>query len=243
MIQEDISQMLGKNSFRKFTTLLTLAAVWCVYSMVAFAMPVDKAGEITVTGQVTVNGQPAVSNSTILSGSTIVTGADSNAVISLGKTGRIEVLANSNISLSFTDSSITGTLSEGKYRISNSAGVATTMATKNATVIADAGQSDSFAIEVECSHIHVDTTSGVVTMREGTNDKQVAAGSTAVAGDLTQAGCKPCLRPGSAPAVAIAGWPWLLLVAAGAAGAGIFFGTRNNDTTLGGGTIIVSPTR
>ncbi|MEP6945707.1 MAG: hypothetical protein ABJA02_07300 [Acidobacteriota bacterium] len=235
--------MLGKNSFRKFTTLFTVAAVWCVYSTVAFAMPRDMAGEITVNGQVTVNGQTAVSNSTILSGSTVVTGADSSAVISLGKTGRIEVLANSNLTLSFTESSITGTLSEGNYRISNAAGVATTMATKNATVIADAAQTNSFAIEVECSHIHVDTTSGMVTMREGTNDKQVAAGTTAVAGDLTQTGCKPCLRPGSAPAVAIAGWPWLILVAAGVAGAGIFLGTRTKDTTLGGGVVIVSPTR
>jgi len=63
--------MLGKNTIRKFVTLTTVAAVWCVYSMVAFALPVDSAGEITVTGQVTVNGQPAVSNSTLLSGAVI----------------------------------------------------------------------------------------------------------------------------------------------------------------------------
>ncbi len=235
--------MLGKNSFRKFTTLLTLAAVWCVYSTVAFALPKDLAGEITVTGQVTVNGQTAVSNSTVLSGSTIVTGSDSSAVVSLGKTGRIEVLANSNLTLSFTDSSIIGTLSEGKYRISNATGVSATMATKNATVLADAGQANSFVIEVECSHTHVDTTTGLVTMREGTSDKQVVAGTSSTAGNLTQTGCKPCLRPGSAPGVAIAGWPWLLLVAAGVAGAGIYFGSKRSDTTLGGGTIIVSPTR
>ncbi len=235
--------MLGKNSFRKITTLITMATVWCVYSMVAFAMPNNMAAEITVTGQVSVNGQAAVSNSTILSGSTIVTGADSSAVISLGKTGRIEVLANSNLTLQFSESSIIGTLSEGKYRISNAAGVSATMATKNATVIADSSQADNFVIEVECSHIHVDTTSGVVTMREGTSDKMVAAGTTATAGDLTQTGCKPCLRPGSAPPVAIAGWPWLILVAAGVAGAGILFGTQHNDTTMGGGVIIVSSTR
>ena len=82
--------MLGKNIFRKFITSITVAAIWCVYSTVAFAVPTDSAGEITVTGQVTVNGQPAVSNSTILSGATIVAGPDSSAVISLGKTGRIE---------------------------------------------------------------------------------------------------------------------------------------------------------
>ena len=47
--------MLGKNIIRKSVTLTTIAAVWCVYSMVAVALPKDTAGEITVTGQVTVN--------------------------------------------------------------------------------------------------------------------------------------------------------------------------------------------
>lgn len=235
--------MLGKNNFRKFITTVTVAAVWCVYSSVAFAVAKDMAGEITVTGQVTVNGQAAVSNSTVISGSTIVTGADSTAVVSLGKTGRIEVLANSSLTLTFSETSIIATLSEGKYRVSNAAGVVTTLATKNATIMADAAQADSFMVEVECSHTHVDTTTGSVTMREGSSDKQVAAGSSATAGNVEQTGCKPCLRPGSAPKIALAGWPWLILVAAGVAGAAVIFGTTKSDTTLGGGTIIVSPTR
>ena len=235
--------MFGKNSLQKLTTLFTLAAVWCVYSMVAYAVPTDPTAEITVSGQVTVNGQNAVSNSTIMSGSTIVTSSDSSATISLGKTGRVELMANSSLTLSFSDNSITGTLSEGKARVSNAPGVATTIAAKNATVIADASQADTFAVEVECSHTHVDTTAGVVTMREGTNDKQVAAGSSAVAGNLDQAGCKPCLRPGSAPPLAIAGYPWLILVAAGVAGVAIWLGTKSNDTEVGGGTVIVSPVR
>ena len=85
--------MLGKTIFRKSVTVFTAAAVWCVYSMVAFALPGDS-GDITVTGQVTVNGQAAVSNSTILSGATIGTGDNSSATIGLGKTGRIEIGAN-----------------------------------------------------------------------------------------------------------------------------------------------------
>jgi len=235
--------MLGKNSLRKFTTLATLAAFWCVTSMVALAMPTDLTAQITVSGQVTVNGQPAVTNSTVVSGSTIVTGAGSSATVSLGKAGRIEVQENSNIKLDFSENSIIGSLAEGKYRISNAAGVATTMTTKNATVMGDAGQANSFAIEVECSHIHVDTTSGLVTMREGSTDKQVVAGTTATAGSLTQTGCKPCLRPGSAPAVAIAGWPWLIAVAGGIAAAGIFFGTRKGNTNVGDQVVVISPTR
>jgi len=234
--------MLGKNCFRKITTSLTAVAVLCVYSMVGLAATKDLTGEITVTGQVTVNGQTAVSNSTIISGSTIVTGADSSAVISLGKTGRIEVLADSNIVLNFSDTSIVGILSSGKTRVANAPGVATTITTKDATVIADAGQADNFTVEVECSHTHVDTAAGLVTMREGASDKQIAAGTSATAGNLSQTGCKPCLRPDSAPPVRVAGWPWLILVAAGIAGVAILLG-GNNETDPNGGVIIVSPTR
>lgn len=234
--------MLGKNCIRKFISSLTAVAVLCAYSTVALAATKDVTGEITVTGNVTVNGQNAVSNSTIISGSTIVTGADSSAVVSLGKTGRIEVLADSNLTLNFSDNSIVGILSSGKARVANAAGVATTITTKDATVIADAGQADNFLVEVECSHTHVDTTTGLVTMREGSNDQQVAAGTSATAGNLSQTGCQPCLRPNSAPPVRFGGPWWLLLVAAGVAGAAILIG-GNNETTTGGGTIIVSPTR
>jgi hypothetical protein len=235
--------MLGKNIVRKSVTLFTVAAVWCVYSMVAFAMPTDVAGEITVTGQVTVNGQSAISNSTILSGAVITTAAGSSAVVSLGKLGRVEILEDSNVTLRFSEGSIVAMLDQGKTRVSNPAGVAATVTTKHATVIADAGQADNFLVEVECSHTHVDTTSGVVNMREGANDKQVVAGTTGTAGNLQQTGCKPCLRPDSAPEVAIAGLPWLLLLAAGVAGVGIFFGTQHGDTDIDGGAIIISPTR
>jgi len=234
--------MLGKNSIRKFTTVLTAVAVLCVYSTAALALPTSLTGEITVQGNVTVNGQTAVSNSTVISGSTIVTSADSSATISLGKTGRIELLADTSITLNFSDNSIVGVLSSGKARVSNAAGVATTITTKDTTAIADAGQADSFAVEVECSHTHVDTVSGLVTMREGSTDKQVAAGTTATAGNLSQTGCKPCLRPDSAPPVRVAGWPWLILLAAGAAGTAILLG-GNNEPETGGGPIIVSPIR
>jgi len=234
--------MLGKNCFQKITTSITAVAVLCVYSMVGLAATKDLNGEITVTGQVTVNGQSAVSNTTIVSGSTVVTGADSSAVISLGKTGRIEVLADSNIVLNFSDTSIVGILNSGKARVANSAGVATTITTKDATVIADVAQADNFTVEVECSHTHVDTTAGLVTMREGTSDKQVAAGTNATAGNLAQTGCKPCLRPNSAPPVFLAGWPWLIAAAAGVAGVVLLMGGGNN-LEPGGHVIIVSPTR
>src|SRR5688572_401404 len=178
--------MLGKNILRKSVCSLAAIAVLCVYSSWAIALPNTLTGEITVSGQVTVNGQTAVSNSTIVSGSTIQTGAASSAIVSLGKTGRIEILANSKVVLNFSDNSIVGILSSGKARVANASGVSTTVTTKDATILGDAGQANNFLVEVECSHTHVDSTTGFVTMREGTSDRQVAAGTSATAGNLAQ---------------------------------------------------------
>lgn len=235
--------MLGKNILRKTVTSATMMAVFCVYSMVAFALPKDLAGEIKVTGQVTVNGQPAVSSSTVLSGAVITTGDNSTAEINLGKTGRIEVLANSSLTLRFTESSIVAVLSDGKTRVANAAGVSATVSTKHSIAMADSGQANNFTVQTACANTWVDTTSGMVSLREGANDKQVVAGTSAMAGTMGQAGCKPCLRPDSAPGPNVGNWPWLLLLAAGAAGAGIFLATRDDDSDFGGGGINVSPVR
>ena len=234
--------MLGKNIIRKSVTLTTLVAVWCVYSMVAFAMPKDT-GVITVTGQVTVNGQPAVTGATIVSGAVINTAPGSSAVVSLGKLGRVEVLADTNVTLNFGPDNIIAVLDLGKVRVSSTSGTPATVTTKNATFVGDPATANIFAVEAECSHSHVDTTAGVVTMREGSSSKQVAAGTTATAGNLTQTGCKPCLRPDSSSGPAIAGAPWLIALAAGAVGVAIWLASGDGETTTSGGAIVISPTR
>ncbi len=247
--------MLGKNLIFKSITLFTAFAVWSAFSMIAFAAPNDVMGEITVTGQVTVNGQSVVSNSTITSGSTIVTGANSSAVVSLGKNGRVEVLSDSSMTLKFTHNSIVGMLTSGKVRVSNAVGVGTSVVTRNSTVIADSGQANSFGVDVgcadedRCTQTYVETTAGLVTLRNGTSDKQVAAGTDATFGNPSQTGCKPCLRPGSATPVATAGLgagliAAILLAAGGAVAAAVILNNNdNNDTTIGGGAIVLSPSR
>ncbi|MFM9903838.1 MAG: hypothetical protein ACKVQJ_04620 [Pyrinomonadaceae bacterium] len=235
--------MLGKNIVRKFVTLTTLATIWCVYSMVALAVSPSTTGEITVTGQVTVNGQPAVSTSTITSGSTVTTAKGSSAVVSLGKLGRVEIQEDSSLTLNFSDTSVIAMLDSGKVRISANVNVATTVTTKHTTVIGDSAQANNFVVETACANTYVDTTSGAVTMREGSSDKQVVAGTSAMAGTMGQPGCKPCLRPNSTPGPAFTGWPWLLLVAGGAAAAATYFGRREKTTNFGGTGSVVSPTR
>src|SRR4051812_2533453 len=111
--------MLGKTLIRRSVTSVTLVAVWCVYSMVAYAMPQDVTGSISVNGQVSVNGQSAANNSTITSDSSVTTGGGSSAVVSLGKLGRVEVQENTTAKLSFSNGSIIVMLDMGRVRVSS----------------------------------------------------------------------------------------------------------------------------
>jgi hypothetical protein len=242
--------MLGKNLIRKSVAFLTAIAVWSVFSMTAIAAPGDIMGEITVNGQVTVNGQATVSNSTITSGNTIVTGANSTATINLGKNGRVELLPDTNFTLKFSSNSIVGTLNAGKVRISNAPGIATSVTTRNASIVADAGQANIFGVDVgcadeaRCTQTYVDTTTGLVSLRSGSTDKQVAAGTDATFGNPSQIGCKPCLRPGSGISVPVAGLgllPFLFAIPA-VIGTAIFFGDGPECLTCDE-VVVVSATR
>jgi hypothetical protein len=243
--------MLNAKILRKTIATVTAIAVWSVYSMVAMAQVPRASGEIVVSGQVTVNGQSAVSNSTIVSGSAINTSANSTAVINLGKVGKVELQPESSLTLKFSDTSISGVLESGKVRVMSFSGASAVISTKHGIAIGDTAQANTFVVDVECSHTHVDSVAGLVILRTGTDDKQVAAGTDAIAGSLSQTGCKPCPRPGTgttAPvpttglgAGAILG---ILLALGGVVGTGVVLGTSGGTTiSSGGGTTVVSPTR
>ncbi len=75
----------------------------------------------------------------------------------------------------------------------------------------------------------------------------MAAGTDATFGNPSQTGCKPCLRPGSVPPVAVSGLgagaiAALLLAVAGGVGAAIFLGS-DTDVELGSGAVVASALR
>ena len=220
--------------------------------MVALAAVDGKSGELTATGSVTVNSRAAVSGSTVASGSTITTGESSSAIVSLGKIGRVELLANTTLVLKYDETGIYGTLNEGKLRVMSMSGYNANIATRDGMAVADSTQANTFAVEKECGHTHVDTTAGLVTLRADGQDKQVAAGTDALAGSLQQTGCKPCLRPvpGGAASTPILGLGagaliGLLLAAGAAVAAGVILGGQGGgtDVNTGGGVTVISPTR
>src|SRR5688572_33277690 len=160
--------MISRNWSRKSIAFAVTVAVLSVYSMVALAKPGQKnSGELSVSGQVTVNGQAAISGATIFSDSVITTAANSSAVVSLDKLGRVELLPNTSVKLSFTDASISGNLDAGRLQVSTLAGTSAIITTKDGAAVADASQAASFMVDVECGDMRVAAQAGLVELQIG----------------------------------------------------------------------------
>src|SRR6185295_3392605 len=146
-------------------------------------------GDLSVVGEVSVNGTSAISGATVFSDSTITTAARSSAVVSLGKLGRVEVLPESTMKLSFTDSSIAVSMLEaGRVRVSSSVGIGATATTNDGEVVATGPQQNWFTVDTSCGNTWVSVSKGKVELRAGGTVKQIAAGSQDSAGTATP-GC------------------------------------------------------
>jgi hypothetical protein len=238
--------MISRNWSRKSIAFAVSVAVLSVYSMVALANPgqAKASGELSASGQVTVNGASAISGATIFSDSTVATGANSSAVVSLGKLGRVELLPNTTVKLSFNDASISAMLDGGRLQVATLAGVAAIVTTRDGAVVADASQAASFMVDVECGDTRVASQAGLVELRAAGKVTAVAAGSTETAG-TPQPGTR-CTRLQKPPMPGLSGGALaaLLLAAGGAIAAAIFAGrSENNDLNFGGSVTVISPTK
>ena len=236
--------MFSRTWSRTPLTLGLALAVLSMYSMVALAAPQQgPTGDLSVVGEVTVNGTSAISGATVFSDSTVTTAKGSSAVVSLGKLGRVEVLPESSLKLSFTDTGVTAMLDAGRVRVSSSSGIAASVTTKDGTAVADNSQPNVFMVDVECGNTVVSTQSGRVELRAGSTVKQIAAGGQDTAGQATPGTrCtrfqQPEMRGLSSGALAA-----LLLAAGGAVAAAIIAATQDNDFNFGGTPIVISPSR
>ena len=104
--------MITKPRSRTFVTLSLVLAIFWSFSMVGLAAPQTTAS-ISVIGEVMVNDTRTTSGTTIFSDSTVTTAKNSSAVVSLGKLGRVEVLPESSVKLSFNEAGVTCMLEAG----------------------------------------------------------------------------------------------------------------------------------
>jgi len=180
----------------KAPLLCLVAGIFIVPVTMAFTDPgqtgqTGPTGDLSVVGEVSVNGTSAISGATVFSDSTITTAARSSAVVSLGKLGRVEVMPQSTMKLSFTATNITVSMREaGRVRLSSSSGVAATATTKDGQIVAKDPKMNKFNVDTSCGNTVVMVQAGRVELRAGNSVKQIAAGSQDTAGTATP-GCKP----------------------------------------------------
>jgi hypothetical protein len=142
-----------------------------------------------VEGDVEVNGTAAISGATVFSDSTITTAARSSAVVSLAKLGRVEVLPESKMMLSFDDSSVTvAVLDAGRVRVSSSSNA--TAITRDAVITGLGRGRNDFTVDTSCGNTFVAVRTGRVELRAGNSVKQIAAGGQDTAGTAVP-GCVP----------------------------------------------------
>jgi hypothetical protein len=142
-------------------------------------------------GQVSLNGNAAAKGATILSDGSVTTGARSSAVVSLGKLGRVELLPDSTMKLSYSDSNFSlSMLSAGRVRVSSSSGVSATTTTEHAVITAKNDDKSEFTVDTTCGNTSVAVKKGRVELRAGNSVKQIAAGNQDTAG-TARPGCTP----------------------------------------------------
>jgi hypothetical protein len=243
--------MISRTWSRKSMAFCLAVAVLSVYSMVSLASTGQQgqtgpSGELSVSGQVTVNGQNAISGATVFSDSTIATGQNSSAVVSLGKLGRVELLAASSMRISFNENTISGSLESGRARVSTMAGTTANITTKDGAVVADSSMASAFSIDTECGNTIIATQSGNVALHAGDKVQQVAAGQDATAGQAAPGTrCTRLTRADTFGHISGGALAALIAAAGGAIIAVILAGRSNsNDLNFGGGSVIVvSPTK
>ena len=237
---------MNSRTWSRAALSLSLAVtVLCTYSMVALAAPqTAPSGELSVVGQVSVNGTNAISGATVFSDSAITTGQNSSAVVSLGKLGRVELMPNSSLKLTFSEGAVTGALDAGKVRFSTSTGVAASVVTKDGTAVADNSSPNVFVVDVECGNTVVATQAGRVELRSGSTVKQIAAGNQDTVG-VAQPGsrCTRLTRDTAFGALSGGALALLLLGIGGAIAAAILAAREDNEFQFGGNPIVISPAR
>jgi hypothetical protein len=140
--------MNSKLWIRKALSMCLMVAMIATYSMTTLANSERVAGELSVSGKnvngetpfVKVNGEAAQSGRSIFSSSTIATPDNANAIINLGKIGKIELAPNTTLAISFNEKGISGDLLAGQVTILNAAD-SVFIKTLNGTVKLNAGDS------------------------------------------------------------------------------------------------------
>ena len=159
----DLSNLLKVIGFMAFFPLMT-GSVWAQSSLKA-------TGEIVSTSQTTINGFSAISGMTVFSNNRIRTGKQGAAIINLGRLGRIEFGAETDMTLRLSESSIGGELHSNRVVVSARTGIAIAVNTAEGMVTTDGRQPAVLTIYADSKRApviaHLGAASVISTSKEG----------------------------------------------------------------------------
>lgn len=162
-IMADMSNLLKVIGFIAFLTLMACPA-WAQSSSKA-------KGEVVSASQTKINGFSAISGMTVFSNNRIMTGRHGAAVINLGRLGRIELGAETDMTLRLSEASIGGELRSNRVVVSAPAGIAVAVNAAKSMVTTDGRHPAVLTVYVDGERArvvaHVGAASVVPTGEEG----------------------------------------------------------------------------
>lgn len=220
--------------FRKALAVAMMVMVGSFYSLVttsALAQSAKAAGELSVSGGVTINGTSAISGATVFSDSKVKTARNGAATISLGKLGRVQLGPESEMTLSFTDGKIGGSLSSGRAIVSAPSGVAIAVATTEGVATADGKNASSLTVDVTCGNTRVASARSDAKVTAGSDVKYVAAGSEVSVGSQTAPRCARLSTANQSTGLSSGAIAALIIAGVGGAVAGIVAASQSDNVT------------
>ena len=160
---------------RGAAVVLVLCGITCLASPGTLSQTTPTAS-LKIVGQMTVDGKPAQTGDQFISGGAAATSKGSSGVVSIGKLGRVELQQNSTMSVTFSNSSIGGSVEAGRAEIIAEKGTSTNISVKDGSVISDGSQRTSFTIRVQAADLCVSVSVGQVEVRLGSKVARVKAG-------------------------------------------------------------------
>ena len=134
------------------------------------------AGELVSANQVTINGSSAISGMTVFNDNRIKVAERGAAIVNLGKLGRLELGARTDLALRFSAGNLGGALHTGRVVVSAPAGVMVSVSTAKGLVTADGQQATVLAIEVDGAQARVITHRGKASVASGNGIERVEEG-------------------------------------------------------------------
>lgn len=152
-----------------YNYLLQPMQIWASTTVVA-------SGQLSLARQVSVNGSNAIAGQTIFSGNRVKVSNQGNAVLNLGRLGRIELGADSDFALRIAGNVVGGELNSGCVTISAPANVQIELNTAKGAILTDGKSPSSFLAGVRGAGANIIPTLGTVTITSGGKSEKAAVG-------------------------------------------------------------------